>query len=193
LAEGETRSGEQISWEVGFNADVLPKPTITSISPASGAAGTSVAISGFDFEEVKGVTFGGTVVPYTVDSQSQITAVAPSVAASAVNVAVTTLAGTANSPQAFIYQGPSTAQGGSPASGGSPAAAGSSPPGHCVVPRLTGWKLKASKKKLRKADCKVGKVEIVGDAIAKTGNVISQNPKPGRVLAAGSKVSVKLG
>lgn len=63
----------------------------------------------------------------------------------------------------------------------------------CKVPNLAGKKLKASKKKLKKADCKVGKVKETGDVTAKTGKVVKQNPKPGKILAPGSKVGIKLG
>jgi beta-lactam-binding protein with PASTA domain len=63
----------------------------------------------------------------------------------------------------------------------------------CVVPKLTGKKLRVSKKKLKKADCKLGKVKTLKGATAKSSKVVKQSPKPGRVLAPGSKVSVKLG
>jgi hypothetical protein len=53
--------------------------------------------------------------------------------------------------------------------------------------------LKAAKKGLTKANCKLGKVKKLGGATAKTGKIKSQSPKAGKVLAPGSKVSVKLG
>ncbi|MGE0068008.1 MAG: PASTA domain-containing protein [Solirubrobacterales bacterium] len=49
------------------------------------------------------------------------------------------------------------------------------------------------KKKARKADCKIGKVKKLGDATAKTGEVVKQNPKPGKLLAPGTKIKVTLG
>jgi hypothetical protein len=67
------------------------------------------------------------------------------------------------------------------------------PVAHCVVPKLKGKKLKAAKKMLRAADCRVGKVKKLQGASAKTGKVVKQKPKPGKVLAPGSRVSVKLG
>ncbi len=137
-----------------------------------------MTITGTDLEGTKAVTFGG--VPagsFTTDSESQITATAPPAAqAGNVQIAVTTAAGTASSP--FGYK----------------AAAGNPPASeHCVVPSLRGKKLKASKKRLKKAHCKVGKVKLLGEATAKTGKVKRQNPKPGKILAPGSKVNVKLG
>jgi PASTA domain len=64
---------------------------------------------------------------------------------------------------------------------------------HCMVPKLKGKKLKAAKKKIRAADCKIGHVGKKKGVTAKTGEVKKQNPKPGKVLAPGSKVSLKLG
>ena len=48
-------------------------------------------------------------------------------------------------------------------------------------------------KSLAKADCKLGKVTKKKDVTAETGTVVKQSQKAGRVLAAGSNVSVKLG
>ena len=57
-------------------------PTITGISPASGASGTAVVITGAGFIGLTGpgaVTFGGAdAATYVVDSPTQIRAVAPS-------------------------------------------------------------------------------------------------------------------
>lgn len=58
----------------------------------------------------------------------------------------------------------------------------------CVVPRLKGKKLAATKKALGKADCRLGKVTG-----PKSGTVKEQRPGPGRVLPAGSRVNVWLG
>jgi hypothetical protein len=64
---------------------------------------------------------------------------------------------------------------------------------HCVVPKLQGKKLKAAKKKIRAADCKVGLVSKKEGVKATTGKVVKQSPKPGKVLPAKTGVSVKLG
>jgi len=82
-------------------------------------------------------------------------------------VSVTTVAGTATSPQQFTYTA-------------------------CVVPKLNGKKLKAAKKALAKAECKLGKVKKLKGATTKTGKVKSQSPKPGKVLTPGAKVSVTI-
>jgi IPT/TIG domain/PASTA domain len=163
--------------EFAFSAEVQPAPTITALSPASGSVngGAKVTIAGTDLDGATAVTFGG--VPATlfaVDSESQITAIAPAAAAGAVNVAVTTVAGAATSAQQFTYAAPAPAP-------------------TCIVPKLTGKKLKAAKNGLTKADCVLGKVKKLNGATAKSGKVVKQSPKAGKVLAPGSKVSVRLG
>lgn len=58
----------------------------------------------------------------------------------------------------------------------------------CVVPRLKGKRLKKAKKRLRKNECRLGKVKNKG-----AGKVKTQKPKPGKVLPPNSKVKVTLG
>jgi hypothetical protein len=167
-------------FEVGFNADVQPPPTITAINPTSGpiAGGTSVLIAGHDFTEASAVKFGPTAASgFTVDSEGQITAISPAASAGPVGISVTTIAGTASSTQQFTYTAPTP----------TPSAA------HCVVPKLKGKKLKLAKEKIRFAGCGVGLVSKKRGVNAKTGKVIRQVPKAGKVSAAGTKVSVKLG
>jgi uncharacterized delta-60 repeat protein len=62
----------------------------------------------------------------------------------------------------------------------------------CVVPKLKGKNLRAAKRAIRKAHCLVGKVTRAFSANVKQGRVISQKPKPGKKLAAGSKVKIKV-
>jgi PASTA domain/IPT/TIG domain len=154
------------------SATILPPPSIGSLGSAGGpyTGGTSVVIAGANFAEVKGVSFGSVPASsFAVNSEGQITAVAPPSATLAkVNVAVTTLAGTATSASQFSYEG-------------------------CTVPKLKGKKLKGSKKRVRKAGCKVGKVKKRGDATAKTGEVVKQRPKPGKLVPSGTKVKITLG
>jgi hypothetical protein len=143
-------------------------PEITSISPGSGSAagGTAVTISGHDFSGGS-VSFGGVpAASVTANSESQITAVSPHAhAVGPVDVSVTTTVGKTPAVAAdrFTYEG-------------------------CVVPKIKGKNLKRAKKKLKKGDCKLGKVKGPRD-----GKVKKQRPKPGTVRAPGSKVTVKLG
>lgn len=96
--------------EIGFNADVLPAPTVAAISAPLGAVagGTKVTITGTDFTEVTKVKFGATAATsYKVESEGKIVAVAPAGNPSAtVGVSVTTVAGTAKAPSRFAYAAP---------------------------------------------------------------------------------------
>jgi hypothetical protein len=160
---------DSLNAEVAFNADIQPPPTISAISPANGSfkGGASVKVTGTDFAGVSAVTFGTTPAKsFTVDSEAQVTAVAPPLPArTSVAVSVATAAGTGTSAATFT----ATA---------------------CVVPKLKGKKLKAARKKLKKAECKLGKVKGERSAGAR---VAKQKPKPGKKLAPGSKIKVTLG
>jgi hypothetical protein len=82
-------------------------PSISSFSPASGAAGTVVTITGSNFAGVTAVRFNGfEVTTYTVDSLTQITATVPTTATTGL-VTVLTSRGVANSSTNFtIVQSP---------------------------------------------------------------------------------------
>ncbi|HEY5977820.1 MAG TPA: PASTA domain-containing protein [Solirubrobacterales bacterium] len=176
---GSSPSGAVVEFSPGLfgteerlnaEASLLPPPAVSSLSPSSGPIkGATVAIGGANFAVVKGVAFGGIPAKsFSVDSEGQITAVAPdSSTLSRVSVAVTTAAGTATSSQTFAYEG-------------------------CKVPKLKGRKLRAAKNGIRKSRCKLGSVKKRGDATAKTGKVAKQSPKPGKVLLPGTKVKVTL-
>ena len=80
---------------IGVSFTVFPPPVITSLSPNSGAVGTSVIITGTNFTGATGVTFNGTAATsFTVNSATQITATVPAVGTG--NVVVNTPGG--NSP-----------------------------------------------------------------------------------------------
>jgi beta-lactam-binding protein with PASTA domain len=74
-----------------------------------------------------------------------------------------------------------------------PTVAPPAPVAHCVVPKLNGRKLKAAKKIVRAADCKVGLVSTKKGVRSATGKVVRQSPKAGEAIAAHSAVSLKLG
>jgi len=156
--------------EAAFNAEVQPPPGITGISSPTGSikGGMSVVITGHDFTGASAVKFGSlSAASFTVNSDTQVTAVAPpSTAPGAIDTSVTTAAGTtpASSADQFTYTA-------------------------CVVPKLKGKKLKALGKALKKAECKLGKVQ--GNK-SKTAKVKTQSPKSGTVLTPGSKVNVKV-
>jgi hypothetical protein len=83
-------------------------PTITSVSPAGGptGGGTSVSITGTDFDGATGVSFGATAATaFIVDNATQITATSPAGSAGMVHVTVTTTGGTSGttSSDQFLY------------------------------------------------------------------------------------------
>src|SRR6476646_2457876 len=154
-----------------IEASLLPAPVISSFSPAAGPIkDATVTIAGANFSAVQGVSFGAVPAKsFTVTSEAQIVAVAPdSATLSQVPITVTTSAGSATTSQAFAYEG-------------------------CKVPQLKNRTLKAGKKLARKRDCKIGKVKKLGDATARTGKVVKQSPKPGKILLPGTKIRVTLG
>ena len=93
----------------------LPVPTVTGVSPSSGPTtggaygGTTVTafkvvIAGTNFTGATAVKFGGTsAVSFIVNSDSQITAVAPAGSAGVVDISVTTPAGTSAASSADNY------------------------------------------------------------------------------------------
>jgi hypothetical protein len=181
LQSGETRAAsfeEDVPFELGFNADVstaptplvILAPTIAAIAPASGSfeGGTAVTITGSNLGAATAVSFGGVTTSFRIVSPSQITAITPRLQPrSFASIAITTPGGTATSPSAYT----ATA---------------------CLVPKLSGKKLKAAKKALRSAECRIGEVKKLEGATAKTGKVSKQNRKPGTFLPLGAKVNVKL-
>jgi len=63
----------------------------------------------------------------------------------------------------------------------------------CTVPKLVGLSLKKAKAKIKKAHCRVGKVEKAPSAANKNGKVLKQSPKAGKKLKNGGRVNVTIG
>ncbi|WP_161490891.1 MULTISPECIES: IPT/TIG domain-containing protein [unclassified Ensifer] len=85
---------------------VVPAPTITSVSPASGsiAGGTSITITGTNLTGATDVTVGGAAAGnVTVVSDTQVAATTPAGAVGAADVAVTTPTGSGTATGAFTY------------------------------------------------------------------------------------------
>lgn len=175
LAEGSTAAPSPPSkdTEVAFNADVQSAPAIVGVSPKSASfkGDQTVTILGSAFAGATAVKFGATPASsFVVGSDSQITAIAPAVKKPGkVDITVTTAGGISAVVPAdqFTYKG-------------------------CVVPKLTRKKLKAAKKALRQRECKLGQVKRLGDAGSRTAKVVKQQPKPGKILAPGTKIRVTL-
>ncbi|MDX6625586.1 MAG: hypothetical protein QOE56_575 [Solirubrobacterales bacterium] len=174
--EGATRPAREpkSGKEIELSAEVQPTPGVTEISPRFGSVtgGTAVKITGTNFTGASAVKFGsGPAASFKVESDTEIIATAPqSTKIGAVDVTVTTLAGTSAtvSKDRFTYTG-------------------------CVVPKLKGKKLGKAKQLIQSAGCKLGKVTKRHGVTKQTGKVKQQNPQAGKVLAKGTKVRVTLG
>ncbi|MGY2126624.1 IPT/TIG domain-containing protein [Nocardia gipuzkoensis] len=112
----------QITIPTGGPCNCVPcpggaAPTLTTINPGAGpeAGGTTVTLTGTDLTGATAVSFGATpATSFTVDSATQITAVAPT-GSGTVQVTVTTASGTSNAvfysyvpalASIFQFQGP---------------------------------------------------------------------------------------
>ncbi|HYH09727.1 MAG TPA: IPT/TIG domain-containing protein [Thermoanaerobaculia bacterium] len=94
--------GETFTYQ---NFRILPPaPTIASFSPTSGLPGTSVTITGTDFEFVQEVRFNNVVASFTVDSTTQITAIVPVTTAATAPITVTTSSGVGTSTTDFTIE-----------------------------------------------------------------------------------------
>jgi hypothetical protein len=187
LSTADTPDGASVTFPLSspggrpnVAATLQPAPTVTAIRPSSGwfLGGTQVTIAGSDFEAVSAVSFGETpALSYSVDSESQITAISPPGSAGApVDVSVTTLAGRSATGAADKFTYTLTSR--------------LAQVSRCTVPKLKGKTLKAARHELKKADCRLG--EIKGQK-RKFARVRKQGPKPGKVLAPGAEISITLG
>jgi IPT/TIG domain len=109
VADGVALPSLVITGQLRVNvaATLLEPPSVELIGPAKStlAGGTEVLLSGFNFDNVKSVTFGG--VParaFRVGSEEQILAISPARSQPGeVPVVVKTAAGAATAPEAFEY------------------------------------------------------------------------------------------
>jgi hypothetical protein len=88
---------------------------------------------------------------------------------------------------------PKTASGGSGGGSGKPGSPSSHAADECVVPKLTGKRVKAAKRAARRASCKAGRIVHRASSKARKGRVIAQKPAAGTRLKAGAKVKVVVG
>ncbi|MFF3689572.1 IPT/TIG domain-containing protein [Streptomyces sp. NPDC002187] len=80
------------------NYEYFNAPTLTALTPAQGPTyeGNAVTLTGTSLTTTTGVLFDSTPVSFTVDSPTQVTALAPAGAAGTVTVTLTTTAGVSN-------------------------------------------------------------------------------------------------
>jgi hypothetical protein len=79
----------------------LNAPTVTGFSPAGGPAGTSVVITGTNFDTATAVAFNGVSASFNVDSPTQITATVPGAGTTGL-IGVTNPDGTGFSATSFV-------------------------------------------------------------------------------------------
>ncbi|MBN1689819.1 MAG: IPT/TIG domain-containing protein, partial [Dehalococcoidia bacterium] len=90
------------NWEIYYKRDTAPAPTITSFSPIAGNPGTTVVITGANFTGATAVAFGGVPASgFTVDSDTQITAIVGNGLPG--RITVTTPSGTGTSTGIFNF------------------------------------------------------------------------------------------
>jgi hypothetical protein len=99
-------AGGEVTSAASFTVDPAPAPAITSISPLSGAPGSTLTINGSGLEFASAVEFGGGVYVDVMrtDTPSKITLRVPS-GASAGPLTVSTDGGSATSTQTFTPTG----------------------------------------------------------------------------------------
>lgn len=163
-------SGTTSGQELELSAEVQASPKIGDVAPRNGSilGGTKVVITGESLTGASSVKFGDVpATSFNVDSDTQITAVAPKGAKPGlVTVKVTTAAGSsAATGSYFEYRA-------------------------CVVPSLKGTTLPVAKRKLRNAGCALGTVKRVA---GKHGKVVVQTPRAGTTLNPEAKVNLKIG
>lgn len=89
----------------GLSYTYVDAPTIGVLSPAAGPAsgGTAVTITGTGLTTAQSVTFDGVPAPFSLTSDTSVTAVTPPGTAGAVDVVISTNGGSATAADAFTY------------------------------------------------------------------------------------------
>ncbi|MFF4589004.1 IPT/TIG domain-containing protein [Streptomyces sp. NPDC001388] len=89
----------------GLSYTYVAAPTLTAIAPTEGptSGGTLVTVTGTGFTSTNQVTFDGVPAPFTVLSDTAVTAATPPGAAGTVDVVLTNDAGSATLTDAFTY------------------------------------------------------------------------------------------
>jgi hypothetical protein len=89
----------------GLSYTYVAAPTVTTVTPAAGpdSGGTTVTVAGTGLTSTNEVTFDGNPAPFTVLSDTAVSAVTPPGAAGAVDVVLTNDAGSATAVGAYTY------------------------------------------------------------------------------------------
>jgi hypothetical protein len=208
LEYGEARgpNEEAANVQLLLNVDVQPAPVITGVTPSSGPTDTddTVTITGTDFKEVTGVTFGFLPAEFQAVSETEIVAHTSYAFDGPVDVSVTARGGTGTAPAAFTYVAPPppTFPGVTPVTTPDlpsippvdiPPTTFPKETPECHVPKLKGKTLKQAKPLLTAAHCKLGKVTKRKGVKAARGKVVASVPPAGAPARNGWPVKVTLG
>ncbi|MFF3754697.1 IPT/TIG domain-containing protein [Streptomyces sp. NPDC002018] len=89
----------------GLTYTYVAPPTVTTVTPDEGptSGGTAVTVAGTGLTSTTSVTFDGAPAPFTVISDTAVSAVTPPGAAGAVDVVVSNDAGSATAVDGFTY------------------------------------------------------------------------------------------
>jgi len=83
------------------NRAFLVTPVISGFNPSGGSVGTKVVITGTSLTQTKGVSIGGKSAPFTVNSDTQVTATVPVGARTGMKIGIATAGGVAYSSGVF--------------------------------------------------------------------------------------------
>ncbi|MFD7527430.1 MULTISPECIES: IPT/TIG domain-containing protein [unclassified Streptomyces] len=89
----------------GLSYTYVAVPTVTTVAPDEGptSGGTAVTITGTDLASTTAVAFDGNPAPFTVISNTSVSAITPPGTAGAVDVVVSNDAGSATAADGFTY------------------------------------------------------------------------------------------
>jgi len=155
-----------------LNATVVRAPVLTGISPSSGPAngGTTVTLTGDNFDQAAAVTFGSrNAQSFTVVSPTTIQAVAPATStAGPVSVQVSNAAGLGvAAPSAFVYNAV------------------------CRVPNVRRKSIAAARRALQRANCSLGAIRRApSHGRRHRARIVSQSPAAGSTGEADRPVVV---
>lgn len=150
-----------------------PADGATALAPPVTITGTATAGSG-----IASVVAAGQTVPVAPDGTWSAN-VALNPGSNTINILATDAAGASAQGQLTVLYQP-------PAPPPTPWVA------RCNVPWIKGMKLRAAKRALRQAHCKVGKIKHVKSRKLHPGRVMSTTPRAGRHLPAGSRVELSV-
>jgi uncharacterized repeat protein (TIGR01451 family) len=182
----------------------VPRATVTSVSPSSGPAGTSVGVDGTNFDRATAVRFGGVPASsYVVDTAGHLTAVAPSGVTGTVDVRVQTGGGLSDVSAAdrftFVAPPAGSGSGGGEQQPSPDPGSGPIPPSPVArrlicgrVPELRRHTFKGALFILKRDSCHV-KLRHKGHAHRLPSHVRKQSVKPGTPLYEGDTLRVILG